>query len=248
MPVMHQAVKAFLANQRQGNAATKIRKYVDGGNQKPWKQKGTGRARAGLDARAALGGRRHGLRTDPAQLRAVRAAPGARARAQERAQRAGSRERDLRHRPLRLRRAEDVAPRGAGRPARRRREEGADSHRRREAERVPQRPQPADRARDAVQRRLDVPHPLVGRRADRGRRDRADARADGREREAARAKKKPAKPPAKKPAAKKAGEESCREEASREEGAPKKAPPRSRGEEGGAKKPAARSRAKKKGK
>ena len=47
MPVMHQAVKAFLANQRQGNAATKIRKYVTGGNQKPWKQKGTGRARAG---------------------------------------------------------------------------------------------------------------------------------------------------------------------------------------------------------
>ena len=47
IPVMHQAVKAFLANQRQGNAATKIRKYVTGGNQKPWKQKGTGRARQG---------------------------------------------------------------------------------------------------------------------------------------------------------------------------------------------------------
>ena len=47
MPVMHQAVKAYLANQRQGNASTKIRKYVAGGNQKPWKQKGTGRARQG---------------------------------------------------------------------------------------------------------------------------------------------------------------------------------------------------------
>jgi large subunit ribosomal protein L4 len=47
MPVMHQAVKAFRANQRQGNASTKIRKYVVGGNQKPWKQKGTGRARQG---------------------------------------------------------------------------------------------------------------------------------------------------------------------------------------------------------
>src|SRR5436190_4517038 len=47
MPVMHQAVKAYLANQRQGTAATKIRKYVVGGNQKPWKQKGTGRARQG---------------------------------------------------------------------------------------------------------------------------------------------------------------------------------------------------------
>jgi len=47
MPVMHKAVTAFLANQRQGNASTKIRKYVTGGNQKPWKQKGTGRARQG---------------------------------------------------------------------------------------------------------------------------------------------------------------------------------------------------------
>ena len=47
LPVMHQAVKAFLANQRQGNASTKTRGEVIGGNQKPWKQKGTGRARSG---------------------------------------------------------------------------------------------------------------------------------------------------------------------------------------------------------
>src|SRR5881628_3258589 len=47
VPVMHQSVKAYLANQRQGTASTKIRKYVTGGNQKPWKQKGTGRARQG---------------------------------------------------------------------------------------------------------------------------------------------------------------------------------------------------------
>src|SRR5687767_13694588 len=47
MPAMHQAVKAYLANQRQGTASTKIRKFVTGGNQKPWKQKGTGRARQG---------------------------------------------------------------------------------------------------------------------------------------------------------------------------------------------------------
>jgi large subunit ribosomal protein L4 len=46
-PVMHQAVKAFLANRRQGNAMTKTRGLVAGGNQKPWKQKGTGRARQG---------------------------------------------------------------------------------------------------------------------------------------------------------------------------------------------------------
>ena len=47
MPVMHQAVKAYLANQRQGTASTKTRGFVVGGNQKPWKQKGTGRARQG---------------------------------------------------------------------------------------------------------------------------------------------------------------------------------------------------------
>src|SRR6185295_8596720 len=47
MPAMHQAVKAYLANQRQGNAKTKTRGVVAGGNQKPWKQKGTGRARQG---------------------------------------------------------------------------------------------------------------------------------------------------------------------------------------------------------
>ena len=46
-PAMHQAVKVFLANQRQGTAATKTRGFVSGGNQKPWRQKGTGRARQG---------------------------------------------------------------------------------------------------------------------------------------------------------------------------------------------------------
>jgi large subunit ribosomal protein L4 len=47
VPVMHQVVTAHLANQRQGTAKTKIRKFVTGGNQKPWRQKGTGRARQG---------------------------------------------------------------------------------------------------------------------------------------------------------------------------------------------------------
>ncbi len=47
VPVMQQAVKAMLANQRQGTAYTKTRGLVVGGNQKPWKQKGTGRARQG---------------------------------------------------------------------------------------------------------------------------------------------------------------------------------------------------------
>src|ERR671931_584483 len=46
-PVLHQAVRVFLNNQRQGTAMTKTRSFVSGGNQKPWKQKGTGRARQG---------------------------------------------------------------------------------------------------------------------------------------------------------------------------------------------------------
>jgi large subunit ribosomal protein L4 len=46
-PVLHQAVMVFLNNQRQGTAMTKTRSFVSGGNQKPWKQKGTGRARQG---------------------------------------------------------------------------------------------------------------------------------------------------------------------------------------------------------
>src|ERR687892_1173501 len=46
-PVLHQAVKVYLNNQRQGTAATKTRSFVSGGNQKPWKQKCTGRARQG---------------------------------------------------------------------------------------------------------------------------------------------------------------------------------------------------------
>jgi large subunit ribosomal protein L4 len=45
--VLHQVVKAILANRRQGNASTKTRANVSGGARKPWKQKGTGRARQG---------------------------------------------------------------------------------------------------------------------------------------------------------------------------------------------------------
>jgi len=45
--VMHQVVKAYLSNQRQGTAAAKTRSDVRGGSRKPWRQKGTGRARAG---------------------------------------------------------------------------------------------------------------------------------------------------------------------------------------------------------
>ncbi|MCJ8331761.1 MAG: 50S ribosomal protein L4 [Lentisphaeria bacterium] len=44
---LHEAVVAYLANQRQGNASTKTRAAVRGGGTKPWNQKGYGRARAG---------------------------------------------------------------------------------------------------------------------------------------------------------------------------------------------------------
>ncbi|MDE2876465.1 MAG: 50S ribosomal protein L4 [Gemmatimonadota bacterium] len=44
---LHQAVTAYLANQRQGSASKKNRSAVRGGSRKPWRQKGTGRARQG---------------------------------------------------------------------------------------------------------------------------------------------------------------------------------------------------------
>ena len=45
--VMHLALRRQLNNARSGNACTKTRSEVSGGGRKPWKQKGTGRARAG---------------------------------------------------------------------------------------------------------------------------------------------------------------------------------------------------------
>lgn len=45
--VLHMAVVQYLANQRQGTQSTKTRAEVRGGGRKPWRQKGTGRARQG---------------------------------------------------------------------------------------------------------------------------------------------------------------------------------------------------------
>jgi len=44
---LHEAVKYYLANKHRGTACTKTRGEVSGGGRKPWKQKGTGRARSG---------------------------------------------------------------------------------------------------------------------------------------------------------------------------------------------------------
>ena len=46
-PVLHAAVRAYLLNQRQGTQSTLTRTEVSGGGKKPWRQKGTGRARQG---------------------------------------------------------------------------------------------------------------------------------------------------------------------------------------------------------
>ncbi len=45
--VLHSVVRAYLLNQRQGTQSTKTRAEVSGGGKKPWRQKGTGRARQG---------------------------------------------------------------------------------------------------------------------------------------------------------------------------------------------------------
>ncbi|MBQ1369011.1 MAG: 50S ribosomal protein L4 [Firmicutes bacterium] len=47
VPVMHEAVVAYLANRRQGTQSTLTRAEVSGGGKKPYRQKGTGRARQG---------------------------------------------------------------------------------------------------------------------------------------------------------------------------------------------------------
>jgi large subunit ribosomal protein L4 len=60
--LLYQAVRNYLANQRQGTHKVKSRVEVSGGGRKPWKQKGTGRARSGSNTSPVWvgGGRAHG--------------------------------------------------------------------------------------------------------------------------------------------------------------------------------------------
>ncbi len=65
--LLYQAVRTFLTNQRQGTAKVKSRVEVSGGGRKPWKQKGTGRARSGTNTSPIWvgGGRAHGPENHP---------------------------------------------------------------------------------------------------------------------------------------------------------------------------------------
>ena len=69
--VLHAAVRAYLLNQRQGTQSTLTRSEVSGGGRKPWRQKGTGRARQGstrspqwTHGGVALGPKPRSYRTD----------------------------------------------------------------------------------------------------------------------------------------------------------------------------------------
>ena len=85
--VLHQVVTAQLAARRTGTHDTRTRGEVRGGGKKPYRQKGTGRARQGTVSRAALPRRWRRLRAAPALVRAAAAAQDEAPRAARRADR-----------------------------------------------------------------------------------------------------------------------------------------------------------------
>ena len=186
MPVMHQAVKAYLANQRLGH-----RVHQDARLRHRWKPEaveaeGNRPRPSGLDPRSAFGRRWYGVRSDwPRSTAQTCRARSAHLPARARSTPA------LRENALIVidnfdYDAPSTKPIGlAARRTRRDRTEGSDSHRRREAERVPERAQSAAHAGDAVLRRLDVPPPLVGCRARRVQRAWLQARAQSKRRQRA---------------------------------------------------------------
>ena len=174
MPVMHQAVKAYLANQRQGNAATKTRKFVVGGNQKPWKQKGTGRARQGSTRAPHWVGGGTVFGPTPRSYeqyvpRQVRALAQERASTRARARNAIFVIDRFDYDAPKTKRCSLVSALGVGDKKVLILTDGVKPNVYLSGRNLPR------RARDAVQRRVDVPHPVVGRRADRG--DRVGPRA-----------------------------------------------------------------------
>ena len=72
--LLHETVRWYQAAQRAGTHKTKGRGEVSGSGKKLWKQKGTGRARVGLDSQLDLAQGRHGARAGAAQLRLPAAA------------------------------------------------------------------------------------------------------------------------------------------------------------------------------
>ena len=64
-PLVHEVVVAELAARRQGTQATKTRGQVSGGNSKPWRQKGTGRARVGSSRNPVWTGGGHAFALQP---------------------------------------------------------------------------------------------------------------------------------------------------------------------------------------
>src|SRR2546427_559090 len=161
---LHRAVVTYLANQRQGTHDTRTRSEVSGGNQKPWRQKGTGRARQG--SIRAPQWRHGGIVFGPhPRLSAGHSEEGAPAREKVRAERAGPRSGAPRGGPARVREAEDEDARRAARQAGCGGEKGArpDGRSGRRAQRVPLGSQHPERARDAVRRRDGVRDPLVRR-------------------------------------------------------------------------------------
>ena len=66
--VMHAAVVNYLANQRQGTQSTLTRSEVSGGGRKPWRQKGTGRARQGSIQSSTVDTRRYRSRSKAKRL------------------------------------------------------------------------------------------------------------------------------------------------------------------------------------
>ena len=120
-PVVHQVIVAQLANKRQGTQSALGRTEVAGGGKKPWRQKGTGRARQGSTRAPQWDARRRGLRAQAPRLFQERAAQGEAPGHEVRSVRQGCGRRDGRARSADLRNPQD--PRDGQGPFRHRRRE-----------------------------------------------------------------------------------------------------------------------------